>query len=118
MEICPKSIKMQRYTVLYQNVKIKYFRCRAKQTSDANNTMASKRKTMFVIFVGPQQHGRPGTHYVASNGEVTDLRSQAAKFPSQGFAEEFAEERGIALTETKYIGKEEFTDFEIQMGNS
>jgi len=37
---------------------------------------------MFVIFAGPQQHGRPGTWYIAKDGTKTEIVSQAAKFYS------------------------------------
>jgi hypothetical protein len=36
--------------------------------------MASNREIMFVIFAGPQQHGSPGTRYIATNGETTDIK--------------------------------------------
>lgn len=73
---------------------------------------------MWIIFAGPQQHGGPGTRYIARNGQATDLKSQAAKFSSRSFAEDFAKENGILLTEITYLGEVEFTDFEIQMGDS
>ena len=79
--------------------------------------MASKNKSMFVIFAGPQQHGRPGTRYIAFNGNVTEIKSQAAIFPTQELAQDFVKEIGITLTELKYIGQEDFTDCEIQIGN-
>jgi hypothetical protein len=71
---------------------------------------------MFVIFAGPQQHGSPGTRYIATNGETTDIKSRAAKFHSFAAAQDFAKERSITLTDIKYIGQEDFTDFEIQVG--
>jgi hypothetical protein len=40
--------------------------------------MSRKRNTMFVIFAGPQQHGRPGTRYIAKDGTKTERISQAA----------------------------------------
>ncbi len=42
------------------------------------------------------------------------MRSRAAKFYTFGAAQEFANEKNITLTETRYIGKEDFTDLEIQ----
>ena len=95
----------------------KYYESSAKQIGDANNTMASKRKSMFVIFAGPQQHGGPGTRYITGNGQATDLKSRAAKFFSRADAQDFAEERGITLTDIKFIGQEDFTDSEMQMGD-
>ncbi len=79
--------------------------------------MPRKRKTMFVIFVGPQQHGRPGTRYIAEDGTVTEIRSRAAKFYSFADAQEFAKQMNITLTAITYIGQDDFTDFEIQMGS-
>lgn len=79
--------------------------------------MSSNQKTMFVIFAGPQQHGRPGTRYIATNGDETDLKSHAAKFPTFPSAQDFAKESGITLTDIKYIGQEDFADFEIQIGD-
>ncbi len=79
--------------------------------------MSPKRTTVFVIFSGPQQHGRPGTRYIAKDGTITDVRSRAAKFYSFADAQEFAKERTITLTATTYIGQEDFTEFEIQMGS-
>lgn len=77
--------------------------------------MPRKRKTMFVIFAGPQQHGRPGTRYIAEDGTVTEIRPHAAKFYSFADAQEFAKQSNITLTATTYIGQEDFTDFEVQM---
>ncbi len=79
--------------------------------------MSSKRKTMFVIFAGPQQHGRPGTRYIAYDGTRAHIKSHAAKFYSFADAQEFAREKNIELTAVTYIGQEDFTDFEIQMGS-
>ncbi|MDA2916290.1 hypothetical protein MYX64_05540 [Nitrospinae bacterium AH_259_B05_G02_I21] len=72
---------------------------------------------MFVIFAGPQQHGGRGTRYYANDGAITDNKSRAKKFDSFAEAEEFAKAKNIKLTATTYIGKEDFTDFEIQMGS-
>jgi hypothetical protein len=69
---------------------------------------------MFVIFSGPQQFGRPGTHYIAKDGTRTEIRSHAAKFYSFTAAQEFAKRKNIELTDIRYIGQEDFTNFEIQ----
>ncbi|CBE68069.1 protein of unknown function [Candidatus Methylomirabilis oxygeniifera] len=79
--------------------------------------MSPKRKTLFVIFAGPQQHGGPGTCYIAQDGTITGIRSRAAKFYSFAEAERFAKARNITLSAITYIGQEGFTDFEIQMGS-
>ena len=69
---------------------------------------------MFVIFAGPQQHGRPGTQYIAEDGRRTGIKARAAKFYSFTEAKEFAKQKNIELTALIYIGQEDFTDFEIQ----
>jgi hypothetical protein len=81
--------------------------------------MARKRRqTLFVIFSGPQQHGGPGTRYIANDGTTTDLRSYAAKFYTWEEAKKFAEGKSITLDAAMtYIGQEDFTEFEIAMGH-
>jgi hypothetical protein len=79
--------------------------------------MSPKRKTMFVIFAGPEQHGRPGTRYIAKDGSKTEAKSHAAKFYSHVDAAEFAKTMNIKLTELIYIGPDDFTSFEIEQGN-
>jgi hypothetical protein len=76
--------------------------------------MSPNRTTMFVIFAGPQQHGRPGTRYIAKDGSKTEIKSHAAKFDTHADAEEFAKQKNVKLTELTYIGQDDFTDFEIQ----
>jgi hypothetical protein len=80
--------------------------------------MATKRKSqsMFVIFAGPQQHGRPGTRYIAKDGSETGIKSRAAKFHSAAGGKAFAEKMKIGLSEHTYIGEEDFTEFEIHHG--
>lgn len=80
-------------------------------------TMSSKRSTKYVIFARPEQHGGPGTSYIADDGTITDKKHRAAKFDSFAEAEEFAIMKNIRLTETKYIGPVDFSDFEIDMGS-
>lgn len=76
--------------------------------------MAKKKKqTLFVIFSGPQQHAAPGTRYIAQDGSTTTIRSKAARFYSWDEAKDFADRMGIALTALKYIGQEDFTDFDL-----
>ena len=76
-----------------------------------------RKHTMYVIFAGPQQFGRPGTSYFAEDGKRTEIRSQAAKFYTLTEAQEFAKRMNIELTAITYIGQEDFTDFEIQRDN-
>lgn len=77
--------------------------------------MARKKKqTRFVIFASPQQHNAPGTFYMANNGSTTDLRFQAAKFLTFDEAKAFAEKNHITLTGPAYIGREDFTESEVQ----
>ena len=71
---------------------------------------------MFVIFARPQQHGRPGTLYIAKDGTRTERKFRAAKFYSFEDAKDFAKDKKIKLTALTYIGQEDFTDFEIQLG--
>ncbi|MEP6959205.1 MAG: hypothetical protein ABI980_10795 [Nitrospirota bacterium] len=73
-----------------------------------------KRQTLFVIFSRPQLHGEPGTHYISKDGLRTDLRSKAAQFYSFQEAKDFAEHRNITFTALTYIGREDFTDLELQ----
>jgi hypothetical protein len=73
-----------------------------------------KKHTLFVMFAGPQQFGRPGTRYIAKDGKQTGIKARAAKFYSFTEAKEFAKEKNIELTALIYIGQEDFTDFEIQ----
>ena len=73
-----------------------------------------KKQTLWVIFAGPQQFGGPGTQYIDKDGKPTDIRGRAAKFYTSTYVQEFAKMMNIKLTETTYIGQEDFTDFEIQ----
>jgi hypothetical protein len=73
-----------------------------------------KKQTLFVIFAGPQQFGRPGTQYIAKDGSRTGIKARAAKFYSHQEAVNFAKNGKIELTAITYIGQEDFTDFEIQ----
>lgn len=65
----------------------------------------AKKRTLFVIFAGPQ-----GTCYIAHDASPTMMRSYAARFNSFADAKEFAEENHIALNAHTYIGLEDFTD--------
>jgi len=78
-----------------------------------------KKQTLFVIFAGPQQFDGLGTRYIAKDGKQTGIKSQAAKFYTPTEAQEFAnrmniKRMNIKLTEIRYIGQEDFTDFEVQ----
>jgi len=75
-----------------------------------------KKTTLWVIFAGPEPVKGPGTRYVAHDGTVTANRSDAARFYSFDDAAEFAKQKKIELTAIRYIGRAEFTDFEIQHG--
>jgi hypothetical protein len=55
--------------------------------------MAEKTRTLWVIFAGPEQTGKPGTRYIASDGTVTKQKQLAAKFVTYGDAEKFAQSR-------------------------
>lgn len=71
----------------------------------------TKKWKAYVIFAGPDQHGRGGvTRYVAEDGTVTDRKEKAARFVTFGDAQDFAKAKGIVLNDvTRYIGQEEFT---------
>jgi hypothetical protein len=73
----------------------------------------SKRQNFFVIFRGPQQHGRAGTRYYANDGTVTNIKTKAAKFYSPEDAREFAKQNNIKLTPITYIDLEDFSHSEI-----
>ncbi len=72
--------------------------------------MSPQRTTLFVIFTSPQQHGLPGTRYIAKDGTKTEIISQAAKFYSFADAQEFAKQMNIELTALTYIGHDDFID--------
>ncbi|WP_419660737.1 hypothetical protein Dvar_11410 [Desulfosarcina variabilis str. Montpellier] len=73
----------------------------------------SRSKTLFVIFVGPEQHAGPGNRYYTNDGEVTGIKGKAAKFYTFGDAKDFAAENNIDLTARTHIGREDFTEFEL-----
>jgi hypothetical protein len=73
-----------------------------------------KKNERYVIFSGPKQHSGPGTKYIARDGSVTISRLDAARFYGSNEAAEFAKEHGIELDGAmRYIGTEEFTDYEL-----
>jgi hypothetical protein len=76
--------------------------------------MAKKTRTFWVIFVGPEQIGKPGTRYVASDGTMTREKKLAAKFATYGDAEKFAQSKNIRLDgTTRYISHDDFEDSDI-----
>ena len=76
--------------------------------------MTKNTRTLWVIFVGPEQIGKPGTRYVASDGTVTREKTLAAKFVAYGDAEKFAQSKNIRLDgTTRYIGHDDFRDSDI-----
>lgn len=78
--------------------------------------MARKKKTTrFVIFHGPQQQGGSGTRYIANDGTTTEHKLNAATFATADDAITFAKEKGIIFhAKVQYIGREDFTDEELQ----
>jgi len=77
--------------------------------------MPRKRKqTLFVLFARPQQHDRAGTRYITDDGSTTTITSQAARFWTFWDAKAFAEVNHIALNALTYIGREDFTDFDMR----
>ena len=76
--------------------------------------MAQKARTMWVIFAGAQEIGRPGTRYIALDGTVTREKKLAATFSTYGDAEEFAQSKNIKLDgATRYIGHDDFPESDI-----
>jgi hypothetical protein len=75
----------------------------------------AKKTTLFVIYARPEQLSGPN-EYIARDGTITSVMSQVARFYSHRDAEEFAKEKGIALTATCYIGRADFTEFDMQHG--
>ena len=49
-----------------------------------------KKNQRYVIFDGPQQHGRPGTRYFSEDGTSTEYRYKAAEFFTATDAIDFA----------------------------
>jgi hypothetical protein len=78
--------------------------------------MARKKKTtLYVIFHGPQHGGGRGTRYITKDGTTTEHKSHAATFGTVHDAITFAKEKGIIFDGKKrYLGREEFTDEELQ----
>lgn len=78
--------------------------------------MARSKKSLYVIFSGPQQHKGPGTkYYTRAGSDVTDMKYKAAKFYSFDDAKEFAGEKGIELTAFTYIGQEDFSEHALSL---
>jgi len=73
-----------------------------------------KKNQRYVIFDGPQQHGRPGTHYFSEDGTSTEYRYKAAKFFTATDAIDFAKFNTISLEGLNSIGIEDFTDFDLR----
>lgn len=75
----------------------------------------NKKQALWVIFDGPQQHGGPGTRYIAYDGTSTEYRREAAKFYTSQDARSFADKKGITIDGAmKYIQQESFSDFDMQ----
>ena len=74
------------------------------------------KKSLWVIYDGPQQFGATRQKYVATDGTVTDVKTRAARFETAAAAQEFVKAKSIALSEIRYIGTEDFTDAELQGG--
>jgi hypothetical protein len=70
-------------------------------------------QTLFVIFTRPQPHARSETQYVANDGSTTHSRSHAARFWTFWDAKAFVAVNHMALNALTYIGREDFTDFEM-----
>jgi hypothetical protein len=71
-------------------------------------------QTRFVIIDGPRSPTAGDTHYISITGTWTARRSEAARFYFFQDAKDFALRHKIALTQSTYIGREHFTEFELQ----
>jgi len=71
-------------------------------------------QTLFVLFARPQQHARSGTQYITNDASTTPISSHAARFWTFWDAKAFAEANHIALNPLTYIGREDFTDFDMR----
>ena len=71
---------------------------------------------LYVIIAGPPEPGKPGTRYVAPDGSMTEHKSRAATLSTATEAKAFAKEKGIVFGDGagKSIGREDFTDLELQ----
>jgi hypothetical protein len=79
--------------------------------------MASKPKTMWVIFAPPQQSGPRANLYIALDGTRTESKQEGAKFYSNTRALEFAKEKNIELDGAmRYVAQDDFNEFEMQEG--
>lgn len=72
----------------------------------------SKKVGLYVIFFGPQNFGGPNKYY-DENGSVTDSRNEAAKFYTFEDAKEFADKMKNELSETRYIGQEDYLQSDL-----
>lgn len=77
----------------------------------------SKDQTCFVIAAFPLP--QPGTYglsrFYSSVGEIVSDKLDAATFLSWGEAEEFSEEKGIALNGMTYITQISFSETESKL---
>ena len=71
-------------------------------------------QTRFVIIVGQRPRTGFCTHYLSTAGTRTALRSEAARFYFFEDAKDFAKRLNIALSRETYIGRENFTDSELE----
>lgn len=67
----------------------------------------------WVIFFGPEDVGGPRSKYYDENGAITGSRDDAAKFYTFESAKEFAENKNIELSETIYIGQQDFLEGDL-----
>ena len=76
--------------------------------------MTEKTRTLWVIFGGHEEIGRPGTRYISSDGTLTKEKKLAAKFSTYANAEKFAQSKNIRLDgTTRYISHDDFEDSDI-----
>ena len=71
-------------------------------------------RTMWFIFVSPEQFGGLGNRYIAQDGTVTNSPKAAAKFFTARAAHRFAQDKRIKLDgATQYIAQNDFHESDI-----
>lgn len=75
----------------------------------------TNKRSLYVIFEFALPSLKPGIRYIARDGTMTEQKSRAATFGTASEAKAFATEKGIIFDGAmRYIGKEDFTDEELQ----
>lgn len=78
--------------------------------------MPPPKKSLWVVYDGPQQFGATKQKYVATDGTVTTVKTKAARFETPAEAQAFVQAKKMVLSEMRYIATEDFTESELQQG--